>query len=480
MIIQGKKQQYELVIGLEVHAQVNTNSKLFSAGINNFTDEPNVNVNFVDVAFPGMLPVVNKEAVTKAALTGFAINATVNNISRFDRKNYFYPDLPSGYQITQFFYPIVQNGHLDIQLHDGTTKRIRIERIHLEQDAGKLTHTKNVSLVDLNRAGVPLMEIVSHPDIKNPDEAIEYLKKLRAILRCVNSSDADMEKGSFRCDANVSVMPLGSKTFGTRCEIKNLNSFKFIAKAIEYEANRQVELIENGGIVTQETRLFNANTGETASMRSKENAADYRYFPEPDLLPIIITDEELEVIKSTLPELPEAKKLRYMSSFSILEKDANAIIADNTYVEYFEELVQQFEPKMCITWLMTELLGRLNKMNIGIEKSPVSIAQLSELMIQINNGVINGKIAKDVLDEMLSSGKNAKQIIAEKSLQQVDNNEEIIAFAREVIAANPSQVAEYLSGKDRLIGFFVGEIMKKTQGKANPATVNKILKDLLK
>ncbi len=478
MIISGKKCDYEVVIGLEVHTQIKTNKKLFSNTEYHFAQEPNTAVNFYDIALPGVLPVLNFEAIEQTIKTGLAIDGTINKYSVFDRKSYFYPDLPSGYQITQMYYPIVENGFIDIVGDNGEIKKIRVERIHIEQDAGKLIHDKlaGKSCVDLNRSGVPLMEIVTKPDIKSQNEAVSYLKKLHAILRAIESSDADMEKGSFRCDVNVSVMPVGSTVFGTRCEIKNVNSFKFVKDAIEFEASRQVEIIENGGTIEQQTRLYDATKGETFSIRTKENAADYKYFPDPDLLPVIVTDDLINKIRSQIPELPEARKIRYIKDYALIDRDASALVEDEIASKMFDKVVKNgCDGKTAFSWIMGELLGRLKKNGLNFENCNVDSDKISDLIQNITNGVVSGKMAKDILDEMLESNKTASQIIEEKGLKQIDNSDEIEAIIKTVIANNPDKVAEYKSGKDKLFAFFVGQVMKETGGKANPHKISELL-----
>jgi aspartyl-tRNA(Asn)/glutamyl-tRNA(Gln) amidotransferase subunit B len=475
----GKK--YKIVIGLEVHAQIKTNAKLFSKAKNNWNSKPNHNVAIFDIAMPGSLPVLNMGAVKQAVKTGLAINATINKVSRFDRKNYFYPDLPSGYQITQAYNPIVENGYLDIISDNGKEKRIRIERIHIEQDAGKSIHDRypDKTALDFNRSGVGLMEIVSKPDINTPLEACEYIKGLRSILKTIDTSDADMEKGSMRCDVNISVCDVNSDIFGTRCEIKNVNSLRSVVRAIEYEANRQVDIIESGNSVDQETRLFDENTGETRRMRSKEDAVDYRYFPEPNIMPIRLSDEFINEIKEKMPELPSQKIARYTEKLGLNKEDALLIGNDISYSSYFDKLSQKFEPKMCITWMKVELFGRLNKMGLSLDECNVSVDKMSELLDLISSGKINGKIAKDVLDKMLETGKTASSIVADEGLEQVDNTTELEKIADEVIANNPQQYQDYKAGKDKLFAFFVGQVMKETKGKANPASINEILKKKL-
>lgn len=478
MIIKGNTGQWEVVIGLEVHAQVTSKSKLFSSAPTTFGADPNTNVSFVDAAMPGMLPVINEYCVEQAIRTGLGLKAKINLQSVFDRKNYFYADLPQGYQISQFAQPIVGEGEITLDMPGGNTRTIGIERIHLEQDAGKSMHDQSPdsSFIDLNRAGVALMEIVSKPDMRSPEEAAEYMKKLRSIVRYLNTCDGDMEKGSMRCDANVSVRPLGSSELRTRCEIKNLNSVRFLQQAIIYEANRHVEAYESGQTIAQETRLFDASKGETRTMRSKEDAHDYRYFPDPDLLPLNLTQEFVDRIKASLPELPDDKQHRYVKDLGLTPYDASVIVADKETSIFFEEVAAHNDAKLSANWITAELFGRLNKLGLDIEHSPVNAKQFAGLLALITDNTISGKIAKDVLDEMLSSGKNAADIVEEKGLKQVTDTGAIEKVIDEVLKANPEKVAEYRSGKDKLFGFFVGQVMKASQGKANPNAVNDILK----
>lgn len=478
--LQGKNNTYEITIGCEIHAQVASESKLFSRAPTKFGAAPNTQVSLVDAAMPGMLPTINQECVKQAVKTGLGINAQINLKSIFDRKNYFYPDLPQGYQISQFSDPIVGEGAVEISLEDGSKKTIRVERIHLEQDAGKSVHDQHpsLSLIDLNRSGIALMEIVSKPDMTSPFEAAEYVKTIQAIVRALGTSDGDMEKGNLRCDANVSVKKLGTEKLGTRCEIKNLNSTRNIARAIEFEAKRQIEILEDGGKIDQETRLFDAISGETRTMRSKEDAMDYRYFPDPDLPPLVITQEFVDDIKKTLPELPQAKKARYISELGIPEYDAGVLTADDEITTYFEKLIQKHEPKICVTWLTVELFGRMNKENVSFENLKVSAENLIELLDLIKSGEISGKIAKEVLDSMFESGDSAKKIVEEKGLKQVSDSGAIEKIVQDVITANDKQWQEYLGGNEKLHGFFVGQTMKASKGQANPAMVNEILKKL--
>lgn len=483
--ISGKTGEFEVVIGLEVHAQVTTNSKLFSRASTEFGGQPNTNVSFIDAGFPGMLPVVNEKAVEQAIKTGLAINANINNYSVFDRKNYFYPDLPTGYQISQFKDPIISNGYIDIVNEFGQRKRINVERIHLEQDAGKSLHEQMAekSLIDLNRAGIALMEIVTRPDISSSFEAGEYIKNLRSILKFIETCSGDMEKGALRCDANVSVRRMGEKKLGTRNEIKNLNSIKHIIAAIDNEAKRQVELIESGGVVIQATRLYNVEEGTTKVMRTKEDAHDYRYFPDPDLLPLIIENEQIEQIRKTLPELPSEKKQRYINQLNLLELDAQAIINEKELVVFFEELLKGgIDSKSAYSWLMAELIGRLNKLELNIEKSPITSKKLASLINLITDGTISGKIAKDVLDLMLlkeNYSKSPQQIVEEKGLKQVVDIASIEKVIEGVIKNNLDKLAEYKSGKDKLFGYFVGQVMKEMKGKGSPSVINEVLKKKL-
>ncbi|MEM7616797.1 MAG: Asp-tRNA(Asn)/Glu-tRNA(Gln) amidotransferase subunit GatB [Pseudomonadota bacterium] len=480
-IIHGNQADWELVIGLEVHAQISSNSKLFSGSSTDFGATPNNQVSLVDAAMPGMLPVLNEFCVKQAIKTGIGINAKINLRSIFDRKNYFYADLPQGYQISQFHHPIIGEGEISLDMDDGQQRHIGIERIHLEQDAGKSMHDQSPteSYIDLNRSGIALMEIVSKPDLRTPLEAAEYMKKLRSILRYLGTCDGDMEKGSMRCDANVSVRKVGEKKLGTRREIKNLNSMRFLMKAIEFEAQNQVDILESGGVIKQETCLYNTETGETRSMRSKENAHDYRYFPDPDLLPLVLSEEYVENIRQKIPELPDQKKARYIKELNLSLYDAAILVSDKNIAEYFESAYKNRDAKMIANWISSELFGRLNKANLSIQESPVSAEQLGELIDLISNETISGKIAKDVFDIMFNTSKNASIIVEEKGLKQVTNSKEIEKIIDDVLANNQDKVAEYKSGKDRLFGFFVGQVMKLSKGKANPKIVNEILKEKL-
>ena len=470
---------WELVIGIEIHAQVKSNSKLFSSSSTDFGSGPNSQVSLVDAAMPGMLPVINKFCVEQAVRSGIGLNAKINNKSIFDRKNYFYQDLPQGYQISQFKDPIVGNGFIDIVLDD-QTKRIGIERLHLEQDAGKSLHDQDPKLtfVDLNRSGIALMEIVSNPDMSSADEAVEYIKKVRSILRYLDTCDGNMEQGSLRADVNVSVNKPGDE-LGTRCEIKNLNSFKYIHSAIIYEAKRQIKLIESGESINQETRLYNIDTGETRSMRSKEDAHDYRYFPDPDLLPLEIEDKWIEEIKSTIPELPDQKKSRFIKDYNLSEYDAGVIVSDKATSDYYEKVVKNRSPKLVTTWVTSELFSVLNKKNLPIDESPVSHDKLGELIDNIESGKVSNRLAKDIFEEMCETGKSPRDIISEKGLSQISDEGEIEKLINDVLSANPENVEKYKNGKDKLFGFFVGEAMKLSKGKANPKLLNELLKSKL-
>ena len=472
---------WEVVIGLEVHCQVNTKTKAFCGCSTEFGAEPNSQTCPVCLGMPGQLPVLNTVAVDKSILTGLAINAKINLESKFDRKNYFYPDLPKGYQISQFAVPIVEGGYIDIPKEDGE-KRIGITRIHMEEDAGKSMHEglEAVSHIDLNRSGVPLMEIVSEPDMRSTDEAIAYLKQLHQLVRFLEVSDADMEKGQFRCDANVSVRRPG-EPFGTRTELKNMNSFRFIKQAIEYEVLRQIEVIEDGGEVVQESRLWDSVKSESRSMRSKEEAHDYRYFPEPDLPPLRVSQEEVDAIKAGMPELPGQLRQRFETEFGLSPYDADVLSQTRELSGWYESLVAAHpaDPKRCANWMANELLGRLKEAGKDIATSPVSAEMLAGLLDRIADNTISGKIAKDVLDAMMESGKDADAIIEEKGLKQVSDSGAIDTIIKEIMDANPEQVEGYRGGKDKLFGFFVGQVMKASKGQANPAMVNQRLKALL-
>ncbi len=474
---------FEVVIGLEVHVQLNTKSKLFCSCATSFAQLQNSNTCPVCLALPGALPVVNKEAVIKAMRFGYAIDADVNETSVFDRKSYFYPDSPMAYQITQFYKPILQNGKIKITADSGEEKIVTISEAHLEADAGKSMHEGSISKVDLNRAGTPLLEIVSAPDMRSSDEAVEYLKKLHSIVRYLDISDANMQEGSFRCDVNVSIRPKGQKEFGTRVEIKNINSFKFVKQAIEYEVERQIEAYEDGVYeeeIWQETRLFDSQKGETKSMRGKEDSADYRYFPDPDLRPLKVTQDMIEKAKE-IPELPDQKVQRYTQELKLKKYDAEVITAQKELAQYFEELLEcKIEPKNASTWLINELLGRLNKEGLDITQSKVSARVLGELISKIEDGTISGKGAKDVLDFMMENEQfDVNEIIEKLGLKQVSDDGAILAMIDEILAKNEDKVAEYKSGKEKLFGFFVGQVMKASRGSANPQKVNQLLKERL-
>jgi len=472
--------EYEPVIGLEVHAQLLTETKIFCSCSTVFGAKPNTQVCPICLGMPGVLPVLNEKALEYAIRAALAANCKVSNRSRFARKNYFYPDLPKGYQISQYEEPLSTKGWLEIE-SNGSKKRIGITRVHLEEDAGKLIHenSKNLSYVDLNRAGVPLIEIVSEPEISNLDEAVSYMKKLRSILMYLGVCDGNMEEGSLRCDANVSVRPKGSNELGTKTEIKNVNSFKFIYKALEYEINRHTMLLENGQSVLQETRLFDSNQNVTFSMRSKEEADDYRYFPDPDLLPILAEDKWIEEIKKSLPELPDERRDRFVNGYEIPEYDAGVLTASKEIADYFEDCLKYFnKPKVISNWIMNEVLREI-KSDEEIMSFNVSPEKLSELLNLIEDGTISGKIAKDVFSEMVSSGKKANEIVSEKGIKQISDQSEIEEIVGEVIEQNPSEVSRYKGGEQKLLGFFVGQVMKSSKGKANPKLVNEILKNKL-
>ncbi|WP_264177107.1 Asp-tRNA(Asn)/Glu-tRNA(Gln) amidotransferase subunit GatB [Citrifermentans bremense] len=476
----GANMKYQVVIGLEVHTQLTTNTKIFCGCSTRFGAEPNSQTCPVCLGFPGALPVLNQQVVEYAIRAGLATNCSITQRNVFARKNYFYPDLPKGYQISQFDLPICQHGHLDIEV-EGETKRIGITRIHMEEDAGKLVHADipgvDDSCVDLNRACTPLLEIVSEPDMRSPDEAIAYLKKLHQIVMYLGICDGNLEEGSFRCDANVSLMPVGSTVFGTRAELKNINSFKFIKQAIEYEIERQAEILDDGGKVVQETRLFDPNTGTTRSMRGKEEAHDYRYFPDPDLVPVIISDDWIEKVRGGLPELPEAKRARFMSDLGLPEYDAEVLVASRELAQYFEDAFALFpQAKTVSNWVMGEVTRALNDdNNRSIAECPVTSALLADLLKLMEKGTISGKIAKTVFDEMYKTGNAPEKIVEEKGLVQVSDTGAIEAMIDEVLEKNPGQVAEYRGGKETLFGFFVGQVMRASKGKANPAVVNEML-----
>ena len=479
--IEGKTGQWEVVIGLEVHAQVTSNAKLFSSSSTKFGSDPNSQVSLVDAAMPGMLPVINKYCVEQAVRTGLGLKAKINNFSKFDRKNYFYADLPQGYQISQFKFPIVGEGEIVLDMPYGT-KVVGIERLHLEQDAGKSLHDQDTqnSFVDLNRSGVALMEIVGKPDLRSPEEVAQYVKKLRSIMRYLNTCDGNMDEGSLRADVNVSVRKAGTTELGTRCEIKNVNSIKFMQQAIEYEAKRQVEIIEEGGKIDQETRLFDTKKIETRTMRSKEDAHDYRYFPDPDLLPLILDQEFVNKIKDSLPELPDEKKVRLMNDFGLSIYDASIVISDQDISEYYEEVAKYSDYKLAANWMIVELFGVLNKEGKEIKDSPVSAKNLSKLINLIKDNTISGKIAKTVFEEMVKNDQDPDKIVEDKGLKQQSDPKELEKIIETIVKNNQDKVEQYKSGKDKLFGFFVGQAMKETEGKGNPKLINDILKEKLK
>ena len=480
-LIKGEKEKWEVVIGLEVHAQVTSNSKLFSGSSTKFGGEPNTQVSLVDSAFPGMLPVINEHCIHQAIKTGLGLNAKINTYSVFDRKNYFYADLPQGYQISQYKNPIVGEGKITLDLPDGT-KTIGIERLHLEQDAGKSIHDLDPSntYVDLNRSGVALMEIVSKPDLRSPEEVNAYVKKLRSIMRYLGTCDGNMQEGSLRADVNVSVRREGDKELGTRCEIKNVNSIKFMQMAIAYEAQRQVELLESGKSIDQETRLFDTKKNETRSMRSKEDAHDYRYFPDPDLLPLNLDKELIEKIKKNLPELPDEKKERFIKDYSLNAYEANVLVSEKEISDYFEEVVKTADIKLAKNWIMGDFFASLNEKNISISESPVTAKKMAQLIGSISKGTISGRTAKEVFEVMKETGQEPNKIIESKGLQQKSDPKELESIIDKVISENKDKVEQYKSGKDKLFGFFIGQIMKVSGGKANPQLVNDILKTKLK
>tara|TARA_B110000438_G_scaffold113824_1_gene111597 strand:+ start:37 stop:1509 length:1473 start_codon:yes stop_codon:yes gene_type:complete len=479
-LISREKNIYEVIIGLEVHAQVTSNSKLFSSSSTKFGAEPNTQVSLVDAAFPGMLPVINEFCVKQAIKTGIGLKAQINKRSVFDRKNYFYADLPQGYQISQFKHPIVGEGTVVLDMPNGP-KEVGIERLHLEQDAGKSIHDIDPqnTMIDLNRSGVALMEIVSKPDLRSPDEVNVYIKKLRSIMRYLGTCDGNMQEGSLRADVNVSVRIKGTDKLGTRCEIKNVNSIKFMQMAINYEANRQVDLIEEGKSIAQETRLFDTKKNETRSMRSKEDAHDYRYFPDPDLLPLEVTDDFVEKIKSEIPELPDEKKKRFIEKFKLSPYEATILVSDIETSKYFEEVIENSDVKLATNWITGELFAVLNNKNLEISESPISSKNLSKLINLIKDGTISGKIAKTIFELMMDSDKDPQKIVEEKGLKQESDPKALEALIDKVIVDNPDKVKEYKSGKEKLFGFFVGQAMKDSNGKANPQLVNDILKKKL-
>ena len=484
MLIKGETGEWEVVIGLEVHAQIVSKAKLFSGAATDFGADPNSQVSFVDAAMPGMLPVINERCVEQAVRTGLGLKAEINLTSVFDRKNYFYPDLPAGYQISQYLQPVVGKGTIVLDLPDGASRTVGITRLHLEQDAGKSLHDQHptLSFIDLNRAGVALMEIVSEPDLRSSEEAGAYLRKLRSIVRYLGTCDGNMDEGSMRCDANVSVRRPGDP-LGTRCEIKNVNSVRFLMQAIEYEARRQVELIEGGGRVVQETRLFDSGNGTTRPMRSKEHAHDYRYFPDPDLLPLTLDPAWVEEIRRTLPELPDDKKERFVRDFGLSAYDAGVLVAEQEIAAYYETVVaaggKRRDLKTAANWVIGDLFAGLNRSGKSIAQSPVSAENLAGLLDLIADGTVSGRLAKEVFEIMFETGRPAGEIVEEKGLRQVSDEGAIAAAIDKVLAENAGKVAEYKSGKDKLFGFFVGQVMKATGGKANPALVNELLKKKL-
>jgi len=478
--ISGETGKWEVVIGLEVHAQVSSNAKLFSSSATKFGSEPNSQVSLIDAAMPGMLPVINKFCIEQSVKTGLGLKAKINLLSVFDRKNYFYADLPQGYQISQFKHPIVGEGEVILDMPYGT-KKIGIERLHLEQDAGKSLHDQDPTktFIDLNRSGVALMEIVSKPDLRSPEEVAEYIKKLRSIMRYLGTCDGNMEEGSLRADVNVSVRKVGSKDFGTRCEIKNVNSIKFMQQAIQYEAKRQIELLEEGKKIDQETRLFDTKKNETRPMRSKEDAHDYRYFPDPDLPPLKFDQSFVDGIKKKLPELPDDKKERLIKDYKLSSYEAGVLISDKDTSDYFEDIAKNSDVKLSINWVIGDLFAALNKIGKSIKESPISSKNLTILIDLIKNNTISGRIAKEVFELMINDNRDPKVIVEEKGLIQESNVGELEKIIEKVLKENGDKVAEYKSGKDKLFGFFVGSVIKESKGKANPALVNDILKKKL-
>jgi aspartyl-tRNA(Asn)/glutamyl-tRNA(Gln) amidotransferase subunit B len=473
--------EFEPVIGLEVHAQLKTQTKIFCGCSTQFGAAPNTQTCPVCLGMPGVLPVLNRTVVDFTLRMALATGCRIARESRFARKNYFYPDLPKGYQISQYELPIAEHGHIDVEV-DGRPQRIRIRRIHMEEDAGKLTHDPHrpVSRVDLNRTGVPLIEIVSEPDLDSPAAAGAYLRKLRSVVRYLGICDGNLEEGSFRCDANVSVRPKGSSNLGTRTELKNLNSFRFVEKAIEYEISRQKDMLLDGGAIVQETRLWDSSRNQTFSMRGKEEAHDYRYFPDPDLLPLVIDAEWIERVRRSLPELPDARRTRFVEHFGLPAYDAGLLTMDRELADYFEECLKHFpQPKPVSNWIMGSLLGLLNARGITVDRSPIPAAELAGLLRLVDEGAISGRTAKTVFDEMAASGKTARAIVQEKGLAQISDTSAIEKVVQDVIDRNPGEVAAFRGGKNKLMGFFVGEVMKATRGQANPKTVNELLRKVL-
>ncbi|GBQ08969.1 Asp-tRNA(Asn)/Glu-tRNA(Gln) amidotransferase subunit GatB [Saccharibacter floricola] len=479
--ITGETGEWEIVVGMEVHAQVVSQSKLFSGAATEYGGEPNTQVSLVDAGFPGMLPVLNKECVAQAIRTGLGLRAQVNKYSRFDRKNYFYADLPTGYQISQFEHPIIGEGKVEIELSEGEKRIIGVTRLHLEQDAGKSIHDQDPtrSFIDLNRAGVALMEIVSEPDIRSPEEAGAYLRKLRQILRYLGTCDGNMEEGSMRADVNVSVRPVGEEGYRTRCEIKNLNSVRYVMQAIEIEAERQITIWEEGETVDQETRLFDHVKGETRTMRSKDDAHDYRYFPDPDLLPLELEQSWIDELNAALPELPEDKRARLEKDYGVSQYESGVLTAEQSIADFYEDVARGADARLATNWMLGDFFAALNRTGRSIEDSPVSAQGLRELLGLISDSTINGKIAKEVLEDMVETGDSASAIVDRKGLRQVTDSSAIEATVQGILDANADKVAEYKSGKDKLFGFFVGQTMKAMKGKANPAMVNEVLKKLL-
>ncbi len=480
-LVKGKTGDWEVVIGLEIHAQVVSKSKLFSRASAEYGGAPNSQVSLVDAAMPGMLPVLNEYCVEQAVKTGLGLNAKINKISSFDRKNYFYADLPQGYQISQFYKTIVGEGYLEIDFEDKASKEVRIRGIHLEQDAGKSIHDQSAteSFIDLNRSGIALMEIVTHPDLRSSDETGLFLKKLRSILRYLGTCDGNMEKGSLRCDANISVRRPGEE-LGTRCEIKNLNSIRNVARAIDYEVHRQIEVIEDGGKIEQETRLFDTNSGETKLLRSKESAEDYRYFPDPDLLPIELTDEYIDKVRANLPELPDSKSKRYIENMGISSADASILSSDKDIALYFEKVASEVNPKIAANLIIGELFARLNKASISVKECKITSSKLIGLIHLIEDKIISGKIAKELFEIMFQTGEDAASLVEEKGLKQIVDSAEIENLIDVILSENQDKVVQYHSGKEKLFGFFVGQVMKQSGGKMNPQVVNNILKAKLK
>ena len=479
-LLEGTNNIWELVLGLEVHAQISSKSKLFSNAPTNWGGEPNSQVSLVDCGMPGALPVINEYCIDQAIITGLSLNADINKVSVFDRKNYFYPDLPQGYQISQFEYPIVSNGFITIDTNNGK-KKIGITRLHLEQDAGKSIHDQDSSnsYIDLNRSGCGLMEIVSEPDMRTPEEVAQYVKKLRVILKTIGSCDGNMEKGNMRVDVNVSVR-LPEQELGTRCEIKNVNSIKFIQQAIIFEAKRQIDIKENGGNIRQETRLFDPHNGETRSMRGKEESNDYRYFPDPDLPPLVISEKRIDELRKNLPELPDAKKERFIDNYKIKEYDAEILSNEKDVSDLFEELVKNRNPKFIVSWITVELFSYLKKIEKNLDEAKISTDKLGQLLDLILDGTISNRVGKEIFDEYMKSTLNAKQFIEDKGLIQLSDKDELNDLIMLIFEENPKMVSEYKSGKDKLLGFFVGQVMKKSSGKANPQLVNKLIREKLK